>query len=444
MHILFLTQVLPYPLDAGPKTRAYFVLRHLAGTGHRVTLLSFIRTSDSAEAVDHLATICPALHTVEMTRSRWRDTWHLSQSLPSATPFLIARDWSPAMANAVDDLCRQTHFDAVHADQLWMAPYALRAVRALRQKSAKGGRLTGVLSPPRAVLDQHNAVFQIPGRMAEQTGNVGAQALLALEARKLLRYEAKICASFDHVVWVTADDLAALRQQAVYHSPPAHDQVIPICVDPERQRPILSAHTPFRVTFLGGLHWPPNAAGVQWFLDKIWPQVLEAYPSARLTIIGKSPPAAMCEQASRCSHIELTGYVDDPTRLLAETAVFIVPLLAGGGMRVKILDAWQWGLPIVSTTIGAEGVAAMPGINLLLADEPAAFAAAVVRILMEPALAGRLRTAGRDTAETLYDWRTRYRQWDEIYGGPADASQQHGDYGVQVQQEIKIGGGNRA
>jgi glycosyltransferase involved in cell wall biosynthesis len=100
---------------------------------------------------------------------------------------------------------------------------------------------------------------------------------------------------------------------------------------------------------------------------------------------------------------------------LSETAAFIVPLQAGGGMRVKILDAWSGGLPVISTSIGAEGLMARDGENLLLADSPDAFARAVLRVLHEPALAARLAEGGRRTVDDNYDWRRVYPAWDEVY-----------------------------
>jgi glycosyltransferase involved in cell wall biosynthesis len=129
-----------------------------------------------------------------------------------------------------------------------------------------------------------------------------------------------------------------------------------------------------------------------------------------LTVIGKSPPAGLAGPA-----VEVTGYVLELTPYLAETGVFLVPLHAGGGMRVKILDAWSWGLPVVSTTIGAEGIAAVDGENILLADTAPAFARAVTRILKEPALARRLSRNGRQTVLEKYNWRTAYLAWDGVY-----------------------------
>ena len=117
----------------------------------------------------------------------------------------------------------------------------------------------------------------------------------------------------------------------------------------------------------------------------------------------------------RRPQVDVLGYVEDLRPYLAETAVFVVPLHAGAGMRVKIVDAWCWGLPIVSTTVGAEGISVRDGENILLADGPQAFADAVVRLLDDTDLQSRVRSAGRRWVEGEYDWKRVYGAWDGIY-----------------------------
>lgn len=396
MRILFLTQVLPYPLDAGPKTRAYYVLRYLA-QGHEITLVSFVRETDTAAAINHLATLCHDIYTIPMLRSRAQDVRFLARSLLSDTPFLIARDTVPEMTGLIQCLVADADYDIVHADQLWMAPYALLA------RESVTGRL------PRLVLDQHNAVFQIPRRLKESEKNPAKRWLLDLEARKMARYEADVCRHFDHVVWVTAEDRAAVGV------PEVPSTVIPICVDPDSQQPIRRTANPQRVTFLGGLHWPPNAEGIVWFAREVWPSVRKQAPNAVLTVIGKDPPGELQSPRAKGSGIEAMGYVADPQPYLQETGVFVVPLHAGGGMRVKILDAWARALPVVTTRIGAEGIGVRDGENVLLADTAEAFANAVVRVLQNLPLAEHVADAGRRTIETEYNWRRVYGAWDEVY-----------------------------
>jgi glycosyltransferase involved in cell wall biosynthesis len=168
-----------------------------------------------------------------------------------------------------------------------------------------------------------------------------------------------------------------------------------------------------RVTFLGGLHWPPNADGVQWFIREVWPRVRAGANGAVFTVIGKLP-GGMREAAPDAS-VDFRGYVDDPEPILADTSVFVVPLRSGGGMRVKILDAWSRAIPVVSTSVGAEGLELRDGENILLADEANAFADKVVRLLNDPEMAGRAGDQGRQTVELHYDWRREYAAWDRVY-----------------------------
>ncbi|MCX6044217.1 MAG: glycosyltransferase family 4 protein [Chloroflexi bacterium] len=407
MQILFLTQVLPYPLDAGPKVRAYYVLRHLART-HQVTLVSFVRSSDSPAAIAHLKSFCDHVYTVPIIRSKLKDAAFLLQSLISGEPFIIARDWAPAMAKLIAKLiCGPERFDAIHADQLWMAPYALYA-RACARKSA------GAPSPS-IVLDQHNAVYMIPQRLATTEGNPLKRALLALEAHKLAHYEVQTCRQFDHVAWVTEEDYTAVQGQVAHGPAIPTAGVIPICGDPEAEPVLTRSAKAKRVTFLGGLHYPPNAQGICWFAEKIFPQVLAQVPDAILTVLGKQPPAALLSYGIPAANLEITDYIADPKPYLAETAAFVVPLLAGGGMRVKIIDGWTWGLPVVSTTVGAEGIERQADENILIADEAAEFASQVIHLLQDPGYAQQIAEAGRAWVVQHYNWHTRYQMWDQIY-----------------------------
>ncbi len=405
MRILYLSQLIPYPADAGPKVRIYHVMQYLAAAGHEITLLAFRREHDTEEAIDHLRKFCDEVHTVLMSRSRVRDTWELARSTVTGRSFLISRDGTAAMSRQIQDLVTRQHFDAVHADQLWMAQYALEAREASEQSKQ-----------PLTVLDQHNAVYLIPERLATDTSNRFKKVFLAQEARNMARYEVETCQKFEHVVWVTEQDRAALANLANGQGTFMEDLVIPISVDPQNTKPVMRGSQARRVTFLGGMHWPPNAEGISWFTREVWPLVRQEVPDAVLTVIGKNPPASITQVNVQLQNVEATGYVSEIAPYLSETTAFIVPLHAGGGMRVKILDAWNRGLPVVSTSIGAEGLRYKDGENLLLAEDAGEFARATISLFREPALADALSAAGRKTVEEYYDWQEIYKAWDKIYG----------------------------
>ncbi len=314
-------------------------------------------------------------------------------------------------------------FVAVHADQLWMAPYALQTRAVADQNN---------MQRPYLVLDQHNATYRIFARLAEGERNPARRALYALEARKLARFELDTCRQFDSVVWVTQEDVAEMERVARPGVAVPATDVIPICIDATAEPPIVMRTPARRVTFLGGLHYPPNAQGVLWFARTVMPLVLAQAPDAILTVIGKQPPTELAQCQIPAANIEVTGYVDDPAPWLAETAAFIVPLLAGGGMRVKIIDGWRWGLPIVSTTVGAEGILYTPGEQLLRADTPAEFAAAVVALLKDDELRAALAAAGRAWVETHYHWRTVYARWLTLYAKALPAALPSSDAGGET------------
>lgn len=398
-RILYLTQVLPFPLSTGAKVRQYYVLRYLSQY-HEVTLASFVRPDDRAEHVEHLKTFCAAIHTVPMTRSKWRNARAGLKAVAAGRPIVIVRDEVEAMHQLLARLTASERFDAVHADQVAMAQYAL-----------------SVTGPVRRVLDLHNAMYLVTQRLAGNESNPIRRLIMQRETHALAKYEAELCARFDRVVFVTDDDRHALEPQFERYRAKIDESkfsTIPICSDPIDKAAIPPVAKPFRVTALGVMFWPPNAEGVAWFARDAWPQVRARFPEARLTIVGKNPPP-MLTDLNGIDGIEVPGFVPDVQSILAETAAFIVPLRAGGGMRVKILDTWCWGLPIVSTRIGAEGIAVRDGENILLADTADELAHAVNRVLGDASLAAQLRRNGRQWIEAKYDWRTAYRAWDEIY-----------------------------
>ena len=411
MNVLFLTQVLPYPLVGGAKIRAYYMLRTLAQT-HNVTLVSFVREDDRPEYVAHLRQFCRQVHVAPMERSRLRDGLALAESVVTGRPAVIVRDRLRVMRRLLARLVREEHFDVVHADQTTMAQYALYA----RSVSANG-------RPPRLVLDQHNALHLLVKRQARYERGP-ARWLWRWEAARLRRYEADLCRRFDRILTVTAEDRQALLGLLPRSEATAVDKrlrVIPICVDPGEQPALQPVAQSGHILHLGTMFWPPNVEGVLWFGQEVLPRVLREAPDACFTIAGKNPPPAVQALADAGSpvagHVEVTGFVADPQPLLDRSRVFIVPVRAGGGMRVKILDAWQWGLPVVSTTVGAEGIDVRPEENVLLADTPAAFAEAVVRVLRRDEVAERLRRNGRRWVARHYDWRQEYGRVEELYQG---------------------------
>jgi len=412
INILLLTQVLPYPLDAGPKVRAYHMLRHLSQQ-HPVTLVSFVRPDDKPAYVDHLRGIAAAVHTVPIQRSLARNLRAAAKGLLTGLPMVIVRDETDAMADLLRRLTAATPFDVIHADQLSMAWWAQLA--ASPSPSVAPSRL------PATLLDEHNAIYKLTERMAAES--TGLRRLIAQrEARAFRRYEREMLRRFDAILTVTDEDRALLLD--LFDEPERSQQAarfttLPICIDPATTPPVhssRSAITPLTILHLGTMFWPPNVAGVLWFAREVLPLIWQRIPEARFTIVGKNPPPEVQALASD-PRIQVAGYVADPLPCLQQADVFIVPLFSGGGMRVKILDGWLWGLPIVATPIGAEGIDLRAGENILIAGDPSSFAEATTRLLTDPALNRQMRVAGRRWVEQTYAWQVVYRRVDAVYAG---------------------------
>ncbi len=399
--LLYLTQVLPYPLDSGAKIRQYHMLRYLSQR-HQVTLVSLVRPDNTPEQVAHLASFCAAVHTVPMRRSRWRDGRAALKGLLTGLPVVIARDEIGEMRALLRRLASAQRFDAVHADQISMAQYGLQAMRQ--------GRFPGV-------VDMHNAMYLVLRRLADGERNSLKRLLLWREARAMARYEARVCRAYDAVLTVTREDrdlLLGLYPDAERPELAARFVPVPICVDPDQVAPVAHRPGPPTILHLGTMFWPPNSEGVLWFAREVLPRVWERAPEARFVVVGKDPPAEV-RALSADPRIRVTGYVDDPAPYLEAADAFVVPLHAAGGMRVKILDAWLWGLPIVATPIGAEGIETRDGENILIAGDAASFADAALRLLDDPALNQRLRLHGRAWVEAKYAWQNAYHVVGDLY-----------------------------
>jgi glycosyltransferase involved in cell wall biosynthesis len=403
MHILFLTQILPFPPTSGPKVKTWHVLRYLADCGHKITLVSFVRPEE-VPYVDEVKKVCAAVHTVPVGRSKMADLYYFLRSQVTGRPFLVERDDLSGVRSLVYQIVSSQAVDVIHADQLTMAQFAFPL-------PVRSGR------KPFLVFDAHNAVWTITERMKENAAFY-LKLPLILETKRIMEYEARIVRDFDATLAVTEPDrlalLNALHQQNF--EGPVPISVIPIGVDTRLIKPVQQVSDSLNILTMGTLYYPPNADGIRWFIQEVFPLIRQQVPAAKLTIIGKSPPKDFLKLAANPeSGIVTTGFVPNLDPYFAESAVTVVPVRAGGGMRVRILEAFARAVPVVTTTVGAEGIDARPGVEVSIADSPSEFASAVIRILQDKELRERLAVNGRRLAEEKYDWHVVLKELDNVY-----------------------------
>ena len=177
------------------------------------------------------------------------------------------------------------------------------------------------------------------------------------------------------------------------------------------------------IVTLGTLHYPPNADGIRWFAQEVFPLVRSEIPDATLTIIGKNPPQDLLNLASQSSEaIKVTGYVPDLVPYFEKGGVLVVPVRAGGGMRVRILEAFSRSMPVVTTTIGLEGIDAQPDRDVLVRDTAPDFAQSVIDVLESSNLQDQLSRNGRTFVEKFYDWQIVLQKLSDVYSDSTSKS----------------------
>ncbi|HEX9018482.1 MAG TPA: glycosyltransferase family 4 protein [Anaerolineaceae bacterium] len=407
MRILFLAQIIPYPLDAGPKVKTWNVLRYLVGCGHKVTFVSYVRPEELAY-VGELKALCSEVHVVPLKRQRVLEPLYLARSVLTGRPFLIERDDRKAMRDLVARLATEKHYDVIHADQINMPQFAEYALRYAADPK------------PALIFDAHNAVWVILDRSAKDT-RWFLKPLLGMEARKMRAYEGRLVRDFDCTMAVSEVDRRYLLEAAEAANgkrPLPQIPVIPIAVNTQELQPVTRRNPSKNILTLGTLHYPPNAEGIRWFLQEVFPLVKARIPAATIAILGKHPPKDFQDLAAGAPETYLVpGYVPDLTGWLEKAAVMVVPVRVGGGMRVRILEAFARGMPVVTTTIGLEGIDARVGEDVLVEDDPQRFADAVVRVLEDTDLQDTLAKNSRKLAEERYDWKVVLDQLEQVYRG---------------------------
>ena len=391
MNILILSPYPPYPPYGGGTMRIYQLVRGLARR-HRVTCLTFAPDEAAEQGLAPLREVC-RVATVRgpVRRSLALRAW---TTVGSPLPDMALRNASERYAAALRDLLASERFDLVQAESIEMAGYLAGARRG-------AGR-------PALVLDQFNAEFVLQRRAfladLRRPRRWHAAGYSLAQWRKLVRYERAVMRGCDGVLAVSEDDQRTLADLA----PRTPVAVVPNGVDAAHfSRAALGGRLCFggpTLVFSGTLDFRPNVDAVRWFADAVWPHIRASRPDARLVLVGKRPAPALLRLAADPA-VVVVGEVSDARPYLAAASVYIVPMRIGGGVRLKLLEALALEAPVVSTGMGAEGIVGLrDGVHCLLADQPAAFAQAVLRLLDDSALAARLGAAGRALVAAGYDW----------------------------------------
>ncbi len=385
MHVALLTPTLPWPPDTGGKLRIYHLLAGLAQQ-HQIDLFSVYY--GSPPGIGPLAQACASVTLVPLAPryTRWRQLGDLLRPLPRSVAYFDA-------ATARRQLLARsaTTYDLVICDELMMAPYA----RLVARQAACPALLV------RPKIDSlHYA------EMAQQRPWGTQKVLDWWEAQQLRRYEVAALRHFDAAVVCSDEDGAITRRQ----NKEIRVTTIANGADTTFFTPQRRPDPRPTILLLGTMHYYPNVDSVLYFFETIYPALRQAQPDLQVLIVGHQPPPAI-QALADLPGVTVTGSVDDVRPYLARSWLLAVPLRLGGGTRLKIAEAMAAGLPVASTTVGAQGLQVTTEHNLLLADTPAAFVAATLRLLNDDSLQRRLGEAGRKLVESSYSWQALGQQF---------------------------------
>lgn len=383
MRILWVKVGGLWPATTGGRVRTLNTISELS-LRHDVTVVTTHGDGDDAEGLARRLPQCQRVISLP---------YQVPKRRSSAFPAAVARSWMsrypvdlwkwrvPAVRECVES------YIAAHSVDLVIADFLFAAVNVPFD------------GPAPVVLFEHNVEYVIWQRLAALERRPWLRALFELEWRKLRAREAEYCRQAARTLAVSEEDASRLRELA----PGANVAAIPTGVDTSYFTPAPSAEVPARLVFSGSMDWHPNEDAVTYFIDTILPRIRQDVPNATFTIIGRNPSAKVRGLGTR-EGIHVTGTIDDVRPAIAEGAAYVVPLRAGGGTRIKIFEALAMGKAVVSTTVGAEGLAINPGEHFVAADAPETFAQSVVDLLRDPVRRARIGGAGRRLVEEHYSW----------------------------------------
>jgi len=396
-RILFLTNEIPYFTGGGTPIRDFNLLKNLSDR-YRFTVICFSdcdreKSSRRSAALDEHCEKVILVDREQGPVDRWHSRMEVLRRLWDPVPRRVTALTPPTLRSQIEGLLLEQEYDVVHANHVEMG--------ALLSDVREARRVVG-----------HEAVSPKLKRLLQIGSGPLRKTLGYVEWRKFTRYERALYGAVDLCTMVSEQE----RRTVLEMAPDANVAIVPNGVDTSffpfapQQYPHGSKRS---LLFIGSMAYTPNQDAVLFFRRKVWPLLKAKFPNLTWQIVGRDPSPAVESLVS--ADISVTGWVRDVRPYMDRSLAMIVPLRSGGGTRLKILEAMAAGLPVVSTTIGAEGLDVSDGQTILLADTPSDFVDAVEVLISRPDFGQEIRFAARRLVESRYDWSTIAGRLDKAY-----------------------------
>jgi len=392
MDILFICKTLPHERVIGGPILVYNRIR-LLSRRHRVSLLCFV-SEEEWGYTDTVSRFCLDFQGVPMPGPR---PWHrrVRDFFFSPVPIYFLNAYSPQMYARLREMVGR------HPYQVVISEYSMVAQYLYRNPDLRGVK---------RVMSVHECYYlaRLKAWRVQRFSREGLSALLNLKG--LRRFEFDMYADADLVLTLTPEG----KRELLEIRPDLRIEVVPHGVDVEAFCLPGECERETAVMFLGNYPHDPNRDAVLYFHREIWPLVREEVPGARFYVVGKDPTPDILQLARDDPSVTVTGTVEDVRPYFRRCKVFVNPVRIGGGFRGKLLEAMAMGMPIVTTSLGAEGVEARDGVDMVIADSPREFASAVVRLLEDEGTCRRLGEEARRTAEECFSWEKGVERLERI------------------------------
>lgn len=390
LKILQVTNRIPWPLNDGGNLATYHVAKHLGDRGHELILaaLNTKKHYQDPKVVEGIAKV----YTVDIDTSI--RPLALFKSFFSKLPYNIQRFVSPEFSALLQSVITKEKPDVIQLEGSYQAIF----IPAIRE-----------VSHAPVILRSHNVEWRIWKRLAENQKHPLKRFYFKHLAKKIRRFETETLPLFDAVIAITQEDERWYRDQGFGKLLTTINAGANLLMCPQDNK------TPFfnRIGFIGSLEWEPNVEGIQWFTEHVWPNVMGEFPGAELHIAGKNPPDWM--GSWQVPGMNFHGMVPDAYKFMESVHIFVVPLLSGSGMRLKVVEAMGMKKCVVSTSIGAEGIMVENGKDIILEDDPGKMADLLIELLRDPDRSTEIAENGWHTAHKKYDWRNLIRNFEEVY-----------------------------
>jgi glycosyltransferase involved in cell wall biosynthesis len=392
VKILWVCPTYLHPTTRGGQIRTLGMLRELHRS-HEIHFAALQRPEDGCEGVTRSAEYCSRNYAIAHDPPTARSPAFYTQAARSALsgmPLAISRWRSAALRRRVEQLLEEQRFDRVVCDFLAAAP--------------------NVPDIERVALFQHNVETIIWERLRDTADSPLRKMAFRYEAARMLTYERSICRAAGHVIAVSEEDADRMRSRFGV----SRISAVPTGVDIDFFAAPSDCPPVADLVFVGSMNWMPNIDGVSYFSREIMPLILTRKPDCRVAIVGRTPPPSITRLAEIEPNVSVTGSVPDVRPYLWGSKVCIVPLRIGGGTRLKIYEAMAARIPVVSTSVGAEGLPVSDGENIVLADDPRQFAEACLDLLADSDKRGRLAGRAWDLVASHYSWKQAAESFERI------------------------------